>query len=32
MEKAKILIVEDEVIIAKDIQMSLQQLGYSAAG
>jgi CheY-like chemotaxis protein len=29
MERVKILVVEDEVIIAKDIQMSLQQLGYS---
>jgi CheY-like chemotaxis protein len=29
MERVKILVVEDEVIIAKDIQMSLQQFGYS---
>ena len=27
-DKSKILIVEDEVIVAKDIQMSLENLGY----
>jgi CheY-like chemotaxis protein len=30
MEKVKILVVEDEVIIAKDIQASLQKMGYNA--
>ena len=28
MEPASILIVEDEPVVAKDIQLSLQQLGY----
>ncbi len=31
MEKKQILVVEDEVIIAKDIQYSLENLGYSAS-
>lgn len=30
MAKAKILIVEDEIIIAKDIQNTLKSLGYDA--
>jgi PAS domain S-box-containing protein len=32
MPKARILIVEDEGIIAEDIQMSLQDLGYEVSG
>jgi PAS domain S-box-containing protein len=32
MQKARILVVEDEGIIAEDIQMSLQDLGYEIAG
>lgn len=32
MAKAKILVVEDEVIISKDIQQSLKQLGYEVCG
>lgn len=32
MAKAKILVVEDEVIISKDIQQSLKKLGYDVCG
>ena len=32
MDKARILIVEDERIVAEDIQISLAKLGYSVAG
>ena len=32
MKKAKILIVEDESIVAKDIQVTLEKLGYDVAG
>ena len=31
-DKSKILIVEDEVIVAKDIQISLENLGYEVCG
>ena len=32
MKKAKILIVEDESIVAKDIQVTLEKLGYDVVG
>ena len=32
MKKKQILIVEDERIVAEDIKMSLQRLGYSVPG
>ncbi|MTI33640.1 LytR/AlgR family response regulator transcription factor [Xanthovirga aplysinae] len=32
MENLKVLIVEDELIIAEDMQMMLEQLGYSVTG
>jgi len=32
MKRAKILIVEDESIVAKDIQVTLEKLGYDVVG
>jgi len=29
MKKIKVLVVEDEVLVAKDIKTTLQKLGYS---
>ncbi len=30
MKKVKTLIVEDEILVARDLQMNLEQMGYSA--
>jgi YesN/AraC family two-component response regulator len=32
MKKVRILIVEDEILVARDLQMHLEQMGYTVAG
>ena len=31
MKKVRILIVEDEILVARDLQMHLEQIGYTVA-